>query len=147
MKSAHGFKSAFWSIVKYLFAFGMLALILKNAHGDKIAATLKQIPPLYLFLGFTFIMLAQLASAMRMRYFFIRSGFALNKKYATILFFVGGFYNFLLPGGIGGDAYKVVLVRHRMNVSTKQGVRIMLADRASGLCVLMLTMLGTLLLL
>jgi hypothetical protein len=71
----------------------------------------------------------------------------MSPRYANILFYVGAFYNFLLPGGIGGDAYKVILVRKRMNVTAKEGIRIMLADRASGLCVLMLVMFGALMLL
>lgn len=145
MKSSHGLKSAFWSIVKYLLAITLLVIVIRQAGPDKILGYLKKIPPLKLIFAFSLITLAQIASALRMRYFFNASGFFLNARFATILFYVGAFYNFLLPGGIGGDAYKVVLVRRRLEVTTKQGIQIMLADRASGLCILMLTMFGALL--
>jgi uncharacterized membrane protein YbhN (UPF0104 family) len=145
MKSFHGMKSAFWSVVKYLLAVTLLVIILKHAKTDTVIEDLRKIPPLRLLFAFGLISLAQIAGAMRMRFFFHAAGFYLNARFATILYYVGAFYNFLLPGGIGGDAYKVILVRKRLNVTTKQGVLIMLADRASGLCVIMLTMFGALL--
>lgn len=144
MKSAHGMKSAFWSVAKYVLAITLLVFILRQADTGKVFGYMKKIPPFELVLSFVLITFAQIAAALRMRYLFRRSGLALNMRYSIILFYVGAFYNFLLPGGIGGDAYKVVLVRHRMNISTKQGVHIMLADRASGLCVIVFTMLGAL---
>ncbi len=140
MKSAHGMKTAFWSVVKYTLAIALLVLVIRHAGVDKIFGYLKKIPPFQLVLGFALISCAQIASAMRMRFFFRSAGFHLNARFAIILFYVGAFYNFLLPGGIGGDAYKVVLTRRRMNLTAKQGIHIMLADRASGLCVIMFTM-------
>jgi glycosyltransferase 2 family protein len=83
------------------------------------------------------VTVAQIIASLRMRYFFHASGFHLNKKFACVLYYVGAFYNFLLPGGVGGDAYKVVLARKRMEMPAMQGIRIMIADRASGLCILM----------
>jgi uncharacterized membrane protein YbhN (UPF0104 family) len=133
-------KSALWSIGKYVLAAVLLYFIIRHAGVDKILGYLRRIPLLLLLLGFALVTFAQLGSALRMRYFFRASGFPLSVRYATILFYVGAFYNFLLPGGIGGDAYKVILARRRMNVTASQGIRIMLADRASGLCVLMLTL-------
>ena len=145
MKAAGGMKSMAWSVAKYLFAFGMLVLIIEKADGDKIFGYLRRIPPFQLLLAFLIIMAAQYSAALRMRYLFLRSGFSMSKRYATILFFVGAFYNILLPGGIGGDAYKVVLAKRRMDVTTKEGIRIMLADRASGLCIIMMTFYASLL--
>lgn len=138
-------KSTAWSIAKYLLAAILLYAIFTHAEPDKIMGYLKRIPPLQLLLAFILISLAQIASAFRMRYFFRASGFHMNMRFAIILYYVGAFYNFLLPGGIGGDAYKVILARKRMSITAKQGIRIMLADRASGLCVIMLMFFGGLL--
>jgi len=140
-------KSALWSIGKYVLAVILLIVILQHAQTDKILGYLRQIPPLKLLLSFMLITFAQIASGLRMRFFFRAAGFEIHRQFAIVLFYVGAFYNFLLPGGIGGDAYKVILARKRMNVTAKQGICIMLADRASGLCILMLAMFAALLML
>ena len=122
----------------------MLTLILSRTDISEIAGYFKRISLSNILLAFLVINIAQFFSAMRMRYFFEKSNFPLSIKYSFILFSVGGFYNFLLPGGIGGDAYKVILARKRMEMPTAQGIRIMIADRASGLCVIILIMLTAL---
>lgn len=42
------------------------------------------------------------------------------------------FYNLFLPGGIGGDGYKIYLLNQRQKVPLKIGVRALIADRANG---------------
>ena len=133
-------KAEIKSVLKYVLALILLVLILRHAELDKITGYLRQIPVMSIVLAMVLGTLAQTVSALRMQFFFRTSGFPLNTWYAIILFYVGSFYNFLLPGGIGGDAYKVFLARKRMDMSMAQGIRIMVADRANGLCVLTLTM-------
>jgi hypothetical protein len=128
------------SVIKYICAIVLLAFIVRHAGVEKIVGYLKQISPVDCLLALIFSSFAQLISALRMRYFFYASGFSLNTRYAIILYYVGAFYNFLLPGGIGGDAYKVILARRHMEMPPMQGIRIMVADRASGLCVVMLSL-------
>lgn len=127
------------SLFKYLFAFSLLALVLGKVDIDALGKHMGNISAEE---GITALILAtgaQVCSAMRMRYFFSKSMFEMSWRFALVLYYVGAFYNFLLPGGIGGDAYKVMLVRKRMEMNTVQGIRIMVADRASGLCIIMLT--------
>lgn len=132
------------SLAKYLLAVILLAFILYKTDTGKIFSYLAQISPVNIIMALLFVTLAQFAAAMRMRYFFRASGFHLNIKFAVILFYVGAFYNFLLPGGIGGDAYKVMLARKRMEMPTMKGIKLMVADRASGLCIIMLIMFASL---
>lgn len=127
------------SILKYLFAFGMLAFVFNKIGLEDISSYMKEISFGELVAALLMATAAQVASAMRMRYFFDKAMFNMSAKFAIVLYYVGAFYNFLLPGGIGGDAYKVMLVRKRMDIGAVQGIRIMVADRASGLCVIMMT--------
>lgn len=46
------------------------------------------------------------------------------------------FYNQFLPGGIGGDTYKVILLKNEKHVPWRNGIGIMLNDRISGIIVL-----------
>jgi hypothetical protein len=56
---------------------------------------------LFLFDGGFVMALAQLLQ--------IDPGLKLNPKYNLRLYFLGLFYNVLLPGGIGGDGYKIFM--------------------------------------
>ncbi len=49
------------------------------------------------------------------------------------LYWVGMFYNFFLPGGVGGDGYKVYWLHRRTGVKIKPVVMTILGDRISGL--------------
>ncbi len=128
------------SILKYLFALTLLTFVVRKVGVEEIEKHLREISPSEGLLALLLASFAQYFSALRMRYFFTAAGFSMSKHYAVVLFYVGAFYNFLLPGGIGGDAYKVILVRKRLEMPAMQGIRIMVADRASGLCIIMLTL-------
>ncbi|HEU5047771.1 MAG TPA: lysylphosphatidylglycerol synthase transmembrane domain-containing protein [Rickettsiales bacterium] len=132
------------SVAKYVLALLLLALILYKTDIEKIGSYMRHISTLHLLGALLCMTIAQLISALRTRYFFQRSGYHLSHKFAVILFYVGTFYNFLLPGGIGGDAYKVMLSRKRFDMPTAKGIQIMVADRASGLCILLLFMYASL---
>lgn len=47
------------------------------------------------------------------------------------------FYNQFLPGGIGGDTYKVLLLKNKRQVPWRDGIGVMLNDRISGIIALM----------
>ena len=132
------------SLLKYAFAALLLFVILRKTDTGEITAYFKKIAFSHIILCLLLVTLAQVSASLRMRFFFLRNGFPIRPGYAIILFYVGAFYNFLLPGGIGGDAYKVIVAKKRLEMSSRQGIRIMIADRASGLCILILMMLATL---
>lgn len=52
------------------------------------------------------------------------------------LYFVGSFYNLFLPGGIGGDAYKVYYVHKAFKTPLKPLIAAQLLDRTTGLSAL-----------
>lgn len=52
------------------------------------------------------------------------------------LYWTGMFYNLFLPGAIGGDAYKVYLLKQKESSSTKLLVQAAVLDRLSGLAAL-----------
>lgn len=52
------------------------------------------------------------------------------------LYWLGMFYNLFLPGGVGGDGYKVFLINKYRKTSVKRLIGTVLADRLSGLAVI-----------
>lgn len=87
----------------------------------------------FLVLGALFFLVSQIISAKRLDYFFVANGFHLDFKSNLRLYFLGMFYNFFIPGGIGGDAYKVYLLNKNFSWSAKKLTASLFVDRLSGL--------------
>jgi uncharacterized membrane protein YbhN (UPF0104 family) len=119
-----------------LFAFYLLSYKLRFEEVYKIisGASLG-----FLIIALIFSHLSLLASAYRSRYYFSRYGCDVKPGFAIKLYYIGTFYNILLPGGIGGDGYKVYLIGKLKSFSRIKSLRIMLYERVNGfyaLCVL-----------
>ena len=54
-------------------------------------------------------------------------------KSQLILYYLGMFYNTLLPGGIGGDAFKAYKYEKEFKIGYKKIIKALLIDRISGL--------------
>jgi len=58
------------------------------------------------------------------------------------LYYAGMFLNLFLPGGIGGDGYKIFVLNRQQSAPVKKLVLVTLADRISGLLCLLLLLCG-----
>ena len=85
-----------------LFAFGIIFHKLNISEIKKIE--LKE--PFWLLVTFILFNLSQIVSAKRVHTYLSNINITPTFKYQLMLYYVGMFYNTLLPGGIGGDAYK-----------------------------------------
>lgn len=94
--------------------------------------------PLYLLLSLIAFNLSKIISALRLNRFYRAVDIYLTERYNLMLYYIGMFYNLFLPGSVGGDAYKVILLRqHRMG-STRALFMATLLDRINGLALLAL---------
>ena len=89
--------------------------------------------PLFLLLAFIFYNLSQIISAKRVDIYLKNIDINLKFKKQLILYYLGMFYNTLLPGGIGGDAYKAYKYQKEFNSGYKKIIKALLIDRLSGL--------------
>lgn len=87
----------------------------------------------WLLLAFLMFNISKIISSIRLNSFFQAIGLLLSGWYNLRLYYIGMFYNLFLPGGIGGDGYKVYLLHKTYNTSVKQLVAASLLDRISGL--------------
>ena len=90
----------------------------------------------WLSLGLFLYNLSKILSSFRLQYYFRDNGVSLSMKNNLVLYYIGMFYNLFLPGGIGGDTYKVWLLRQNESASTKNLVQSVLFDRLSGMVLL-----------
>lgn len=68
-----------------------------------------------------------------MSFYFEALGMKLSQIFNLKLYYLGMFYNLFLPGGIGGDGYKVYFLNKHYGAKIKDLINALLQDRISGL--------------
>ncbi len=58
------------------------------------------------------------------------------------LYWLGLFYNLFLPGGVGGDGFKIYLINKYEDIKLKKIIGAILSDRISGLVIIVVLILG-----
>lgn len=86
----------------------------------------------WLFLSIILFTLSKIVASFRLNIYFDNMGLKLRQSRNLQLYWLGMFYNLFLPGGIGGDAYKVILLRRNYGLSAKLLSAAVLLDRISG---------------
>lgn len=87
----------------------------------------------YLFLAFLSYITSQMIASSRLNSFFKTIHLKLPETYNLKLYWLGLLYNFFLPGGVGGDAYKVYFLRKRHEIKTSKLLSAVFFDRLSGM--------------
>ncbi len=87
---------------------------------------------LWLFAATLLFVASKLVASFRLNIYFSNINVQLSQRANLKLYWLGMFYNLFLPGGIGGDAYKIILLNRDHNYSAKQLTAAVLLDRVSG---------------
>lgn len=93
----------------------------------------RHMPIGYFSLAILAFILSQVVSSNRLLGYFHAVDYKLASKDNLALYWIGMFYNFFIPGGIGGDAYKVFHLNKRHGWSAKTLATGVIADRSNGL--------------
>lgn len=91
----------------------------------------------YLLAALLLFNLSKLVSALRLNVYQRHAGIRLGETENLRLYYAAMFLNLLLPGGIGGDGYKILVLHRRQAAPVKTLVETTLADRIGGLLVLL----------
>jgi uncharacterized membrane protein YbhN (UPF0104 family) len=91
----------------------------------------------WLFAAVVLFNFSKILSSFRLNVFFKDTGLELKEGYNLRLYYIGMFYNLFLPGGIGGDGYKVYLLNKEFTHPLKPLIKASLLDRFSGLIALL----------
>ncbi len=94
--------------------------------------------PLFLVLAFVAYCCSILIGSSRLNGFFKGVGLELSERYNFKLYLLGLFYNLFLPGGVGGDGYKIYFLRRKFKVKGRRLLSAVFFDRLSGLWALCL---------
>ncbi|MGB0521624.1 MAG: lysylphosphatidylglycerol synthase transmembrane domain-containing protein [Flammeovirgaceae bacterium] len=135
-------KSIIKFILKVVLTVLALWFVFQKLDFNEILGTLKQIHLGYFFIAFLLYNLSKVISAYRLLLYYRTLGLQLAWWYHLRLYYLGMFYNLFLPGGIGGDGYKVIILKQVYPGKTRNLVSATLLDRISGLAALVFLGLG-----
>ncbi|HEY0246278.1 MAG TPA: lysylphosphatidylglycerol synthase transmembrane domain-containing protein, partial [Mucilaginibacter sp.] len=128
-------KGRLWSIAKLLLKIGatglLLYYVLSKINFDKVKGLIEQSNPWWMVAAIFTYFISIIISASRLLSFFKSIGLHIGWKFNLRLYMLGIFYNLCLPGGIGGDGYKIYLLNKRYKQPAKKVFWAILLDRLS----------------
>jgi len=130
-------KQKLWNVVKTILKIAVTSALLywvfSKVPFSEVKNRLINANYYWMLAGVAFYFLSMVASSWRLLSFFKSIDLRLNPRFNFRLYLLGIFYNLLLPGGIGGDGYKIYLLHKNYNFPTKKVFMAILFDRLSGL--------------
>lgn len=129
-------KKAIILIAKIVFTISLIYLVASKIDFREFWLVLSKCNPLLLIVAIAFFIFSKIISSLRLNLFFRSMGLMLSEKFNLRLYWLGMYYNLFLPGGIGGDGYKVYLLNREKKASIKEMVTTLLLDRVTGLLAL-----------
>ncbi len=133
-------RSQFKDYLKFFLkiAISGLALywVLHQLNWQEIRQIFRNANFLWLVPSLVLLLISKIVSAYRMDVLLQCIGLPLGKWVNTKLCFIGMYYNLFLPGGIGGDGYKVYLLKKNYTTSLKSLLAATLTDRLGGVVAL-----------
>lgn len=130
-------KNKYWpilkNVVKVVITAAALYWVSKKISFQDLGEALKDCNPLYLFLALLCYTCSQIIASSRLKSFLGVIGLELSERYNFRLYQLGLLYNFFLPGGIGGDGYKIYFLKKNYAVQGRKVLSAVFFDRLSGL--------------
>ena len=123
----------FQIIVTVFFIYYTLSKIGLN----KILEVIKSADLLFILFASIVYFLSQIISSERLWFILKENNLIISSKENIKLYMVGIFYNFFIPGGVGGDAYKGVLMNKKFQWNLKKIYKLLILDRLIGFGVIL----------
>jgi uncharacterized membrane protein YbhN (UPF0104 family) len=136
------YKKQFQTVLKLLLTALALYLVFRKIDTNQLLEITKTIQWLWLIPAVILFMLSKVATAIRLNQYFKNIGLQLSEKLNFRLYLIGMFYNLFLPGGIGGDGYKIYLLNKYFKTPVKKLLQAALLDRLGGLVAIVFLLFG-----
>ena len=126
------------TLLKFAVTAAALYFVTRKIEVADILELYRQSNLAYILSALIVFVLSKLVSAYRLNLYFTAIDLKLRNKTNLQLYLLGMFYNLFLPGGIGGDGYKIYLLQKNYQTGTKKIFGAVLADRISGMVALVI---------
>lgn len=129
-------KEKLWKITKLILKLAVTGFSLYFVFSKVSLSDLKEAfvdsNPLFFILAFVIFAISQYIASTRLNIFFRSIGLHLDHFYNFKLYLLGMFYNLFLPGGVGGDGYKIYFLRKKSTIKGRKLLTAVFFDRLSG---------------
>ena len=122
--------------LKIILSVGILAFVLYKIDTKALLEIFAQVQPLWLVPALLFFAMSKYISAFRLHRFLVYTDIDISTSFNWKLYLLGMFYNLFLPGGIGGDGYKIYLLNKQTDAKARSIFWAILLDRVMGLLAL-----------
>ena len=137
-------KKYFILVLKISVSLGALYFVFTKIKVQEVLELYKQSNILYIIIAVLLFTFSKTIAAFRLNKFFTQTGIQLPHGTNLKLYILGMFYNLFLPGGIGGDGYKIFLLNRNFDVKAGRIFWAILVDRLSGMLALFCLAVGLL---
>ncbi len=120
------------TIIQLLISFTALYIVLVKTDTVKLLEIIRTANPWHLILAFVVFNISKIINAFRLNRFFRAVGLNLKELYNLQLYYIGMFYNMFLPGGIGGDGYKIYILKKNHSMKMVNVFNAVFWDRVAG---------------
>jgi uncharacterized membrane protein YbhN (UPF0104 family) len=121
---------------KILLSGAILWYVASKIDVAQIGSAMKRASLGWLLMALLIYSVSQVAAAFRLNTVFRLIPIRISQFSNLKLYWLGLFYNLFLPGGVGGDGFKVYILNHYLKVPVKRSLGAIFADRLSGLTVI-----------
>ena len=121
---------------KIVLSFGALFFVFSKIEFQEVLSIYKRSDIVFLLIAVILFAASKFFAAIRLNRFFKAIDIFLNEIYNVRLYLLGMFYNLFLPGGIGGDGYKIYLLNKRHPVKASKIFWAVFHDRLNGVLAL-----------
>lgn len=129
---AQKFKNALKLVLKLAITALCLWYVSKKINWHETFNLLQTANAVWLIAATVFFIVSKLVSSYRLNLYFRAIQINISERKNLKLYWLGMFYNLFLPGGIGGDAYKVMVLNKKFRQPIKLLSAAVLLDRISG---------------
>jgi uncharacterized membrane protein YbhN (UPF0104 family) len=130
-------KHKLWNVTKIVLKLGVTSVLLYYVFSkvplSEVKSRLIHANYWWMLAGVVFYFFSMVASSWRLLSFFKSIDLRLDPRFNFRLYLLGIFYNLLLPGGIGGDGYKIYVLHKTYKKPAKRVFWAIAFDRLSGL--------------
>ncbi len=124
------------TLLQLLVTSAALYLVLRKTDVAKLGDIIRNANPWYILLSLLFFNISKVINAVRLNRFFKAIGIELSAMYSLKLYYLGMFYNLFLPGGVGGDGYKIYVLQKNHGLKMINVFHAVFWDRVSGIIAL-----------
>ncbi|NTU67545.1 MAG: flippase-like domain-containing protein [Chlorobiaceae bacterium] len=114
-----------------------LSIVLRKVDLHRLGMLVSHANPWHLLGAAIFFNISKVVNALRLNRFFRAIGLRLPEWYNLKLYYLGMFYNLFLPGGVGGDGYKIFILKKHHGMTVMNVFSAVFWDRVSGIFALL----------